>query len=153
MKSLNIGVVAYGINPDMVMVRVPNEKGRWLLTDRCVVEVDCPVCYAVAGEPCRHWMNTWKRGTGGSGWGHRVPPPAECIRYGVGVHVRRKEAAQVKFGGGQWAARRPPHKIRLSAHDLADLQQEPPEPAEPEPEPPYVADFTITRKEPPHGSD
>lgn len=128
MKSLNIGVVAYVITPGMVMVRVPNEKGRWLLTDRCVVEVDCPVCHAVAGEPCRRWLNTWKRG---ARWDDREPPPAECIRYGVGVHVARERAA---------------HKIRLTGQDLADLQAEP-EPLA-EPEPPYEADFEVTRKVP-----
>ena len=147
MKSLNIGVVAYGIDPSLVMVRVPNEKGRFLLTKRCVVEVDCPLCKAVAGEPCRRWLNTWKRG---ARWDDREPPPAECIRYGVGVHVAREHAAQEKFGGGHWASRRPPHKVRLTMHDLAALQSEP-EPL-PEPEPPYEADFIITRKDP-HGSD
>ena len=42
MKSLNIGVIAYGVDPSMVFVRVPNERGRWMLVDRSVVEVDCP---------------------------------------------------------------------------------------------------------------
>lgn len=148
MKSLNIGVIAYGIDPSMVMVRVPNERGRWLLTDRCVVEVDCPLCGAVAGEPCRRWLNTWRRA---NVMDKREPPPAECLRYGVGVHVVRKEAAQQKFGGGHWASRQPPHKLRLSAHDLAELQREP-EPL-PEPEKPYEADFEITRKSPEESHD
>lgn len=50
MSGLTIGLTAYTVNPTMVFVRVPTERGRYVLTDRCVVEVDCPVCGAVTGE-------------------------------------------------------------------------------------------------------
>ena len=30
MKSHHIGVIAYGVDPSMVFVRIPNERARWL---------------------------------------------------------------------------------------------------------------------------
>jgi len=42
LRAMHIGLVAYGIDgphPSLVFVRVPTERGRWVLTDRCVVEV------------------------------------------------------------------------------------------------------------------
>jgi hypothetical protein len=37
-----------------VFVRVPDERGRWVLTDKSVVEVECPACGAMRYEPCRN---------------------------------------------------------------------------------------------------
>lgn len=52
-SSSLIGLVAYcALPPNFVFVRVPNEKGRWIMTHRCVVEVACTFCKAVTGEPC-----------------------------------------------------------------------------------------------------
>lgn len=55
-------------NPNQVFVRVPNEPGRWILAERCVVEIPCPKCHAAIGEPCfnersgKYWVNThWRR--------------------------------------------------------------------------------------------
>ncbi|HEY3434283.1 MAG TPA: hypothetical protein VGK41_01385 [Solirubrobacterales bacterium] len=111
MKSLNIGVVAYGVDPSMVFVRVPNERGRWMLVDRCVVEVDCPYCKAVAGEPCRKVARY--------GRGLELHDP---IRYGVSVHVTRREAWQKATGHRFPAKRAAPHKLRIRAEELGDIQ-------------------------------
>lgn len=49
-----ISLVAYEAWPDgKVFVRVPGERGRYMLTDRCVVEVPCPHCNSIKGEPCK----------------------------------------------------------------------------------------------------
>lgn len=36
-----------------VFVAIPNERGRYLRTDKSVVLVPCPACKAVKGEPCQ----------------------------------------------------------------------------------------------------
>lgn len=46
-----ISLISYACTPAKVFVRIPNERGRWTLTDRCVVEVACPTCGAVMGSP------------------------------------------------------------------------------------------------------
>lgn len=46
--------------PNLVFVRIPNERARWVLTDRCVVEVECSLCKSIVGEPCK--------GRGGQYW-------------------------------------------------------------------------------------
>lgn len=52
-SSSLIGLVAYcALPPNLVFVRIPNEKGRWIMTHRCVVEVPCSYCKAQTGEPC-----------------------------------------------------------------------------------------------------
>lgn len=120
MKSLNIGVIAYGVDPSMVFVRVPNERGRWMLVDRSVVEVDCPHCKAVAGEPCRRAWPEWRR--------IETPPPApEAIRYHVAVHVKRKQAWAEQTGHRFPGRRAAPHKLRITAAELAELQQPAPD--------------------------
>ncbi|BCP56270.1 hypothetical protein K32_48870 [Kaistia sp. 32K] len=69
-----ISLIAFeGRDPSKAFVQVPDERGRWVLTDRCVVEVACSHCQAVVGEPCR------RRG----GWG-------------VGTHYVRRHAWTVK---------------------------------------------------------
>lgn len=138
MKSLNIGVVAYGVTPEIVFVRVPNERGRWMLVDRCVVEVDCPHCYAIAGEPCRRAWPEWRR--------VETPPPApDAIRYHVTVHVKRKQAWAQQTGHRFPAKRAKPHKLRITAAELSELRQElddlPPDPE------PLDIDVPVTRKE------
>lgn len=49
----SISLVAYEARDGRVFVKVPDERARWILTDRCVVEVHCPQCRSVRGEPCR----------------------------------------------------------------------------------------------------
>lgn len=52
-QSPAIKLVAYGdADPAFAFVGVPNEKGRYMRTARCVVEVCCPFCKAAIGEPC-----------------------------------------------------------------------------------------------------
>jgi hypothetical protein len=34
-------------------VAVPDERGRYLRTDRSVVITPCPMCRAIKGEPCK----------------------------------------------------------------------------------------------------
>lgn len=79
-RSLNIGIQAYECLPGLVFVRVPNERGRWILTDRCVAEVDCEHCGAVAGEPCR------RRNYFGA--------IASGYTYSVGTHCKRQAAGK-----------------------------------------------------------
>lgn len=115
MKSLNIGVVAYGIDRTMVFVRVPNERGRWMLVDRSVAEVDCPHCKAVAGEPCRRAWPEWGRVS-------RPAPSPEEIRYHVAVHVSRKREWAKARGHRHPSRDAPPHKIRLRPEDIYDVR-------------------------------
>lgn len=69
-QSPRISLVAHEARPTgLVFVRVPNERGRYLLTHRSVVEVACPHCKAIKGEPCKS---------------HNL--------YTVGVHCDRKVA-------------------------------------------------------------
>jgi hypothetical protein len=104
--QLNIGLMAYGVTPQHVMVKVPNERGRWVLTDRCVVEVACPTCGSIVGEPCanRRHLRTL---------------------YWSGTHCTRRAEYQRKYG---WRRRPdvPPHKLRVTAEDLAETQAPPP---------------------------
>lgn len=99
--SLNISVVAYECLPGAVFVRVPNERGRWLMTDRCVAEVGCPSCGALTGEPCHN---------GRSG---------AYLRYHVSTHCRRRDLAPRKRPGS------PKPKLRIRAEDLEALAMEP----------------------------
>ena len=114
MKSLNIGVIAYGVDPSMVFVRVPNERGRWMLVDRSVVEVDCPHCKAVAGEPCRRAWPEWRKAP--------EETPAGGHKYHTAVHCKRKLAWQEATGHRFPARRAGPHKLRIRADELAELQ-------------------------------
>lgn len=92
-----IGLVAYcALPPNLVFVRVPNERGRWLITDRCVVDVACPVCGSKVGEPC-HNRKTVRR-------------------YGTGTHADRRAQATYRWR----RAEMPPHKPRLSTSDISD---------------------------------
>lgn len=137
MKSLNIGIVSYAIDPSIVFVRVPNERGRWMMVDRCVVEVDCPHCAAIAGEPCRQVKSSWRQ----------MVKLHDPIRYGVGVHVARKQEWQKETGHRFPAQRANPHKLRITAAELAELQAPPVEP--PEPDEPVDIDVPVTPKNSP----
>lgn len=99
-KSLAIGLYAYECAGNMVFVRVPNERGRWLLTDRCVVEVDCPICNSVSGEPCKNQNS-------------------DTLRYWTGTHARRRELFRNYTG-------KPKPKIRMSLTDIQDARSDAP---------------------------
>jgi len=59
---------------DNVFVAVPNERGRYVRTDRSVALVPCPVCGATVGEPCLR---------------HGTPGTASA-KYGGGTHYARR---------------------------------------------------------------
>lgn len=66
-------------NQDFIFVAVPNERGRYVRTDKSVAHAACEQCGAVAGEPCKR--------NGGDG-------------YGGTTHVVRRIAAR-KYWGSQ----------------------------------------------------
>jgi hypothetical protein len=139
--TLNIGLVAYHAIGNLAFVKVPSERGRYLLTDMCVIAVPCPVCGAVIGEPCRrgYWQN------GKRGVSYFRPDDGRPITHGVGTHARRRNDAQAKYGH-HYASRLVRHyRLHLAAGDIeAALQCEP----ESEPTPDGVdIDVPVTRKE------
>ena len=73
--------------PNFIFVAVPNERGRYVRTDRSVALVHCPACKAVPGEPCRRYR--WGMNCGLD----RDPPrPAEPFTYVAGTHHTRRSA-------------------------------------------------------------
>lgn len=71
-----ISLVAFEDRPNKsIFVSVPNERGRYMRTDRSVAQVACPHCYAVQGEPCRS-----RHG------------------YHAEAHVARREQARASYG-------------------------------------------------------
>lgn len=40
-------------DPHWAFVAVPDERARYVRTERCVTEVWCPTCKAARGEPCK----------------------------------------------------------------------------------------------------
>lgn len=117
MNCLTISLVAYQVNPSMVFVRVPTERGRYLLTDRCVVEVPCGHCGAMVGEPCRR--GTWWRRLNRPEWITAGPP-----KHGVGVHVCRRDDGR-RFRGGNVRPGDDSPKVRIAAEDFVAAQGEP----------------------------
>ena len=108
-QQLVIGVVAYEAIKGKVFVRVPNERGRWMLTDVCVVEVPCEWCGAVTGEPCATRKKT-----------------DALFRYGVATHVVRRTAADRKRGWRHYGYRNAaPPKLRIRAEDIAATEEDP----------------------------
>lgn len=47
-----ISLVAYTAMPGKIFVKVPNERGRYLITDIEVAHRECGQCKALKGEPC-----------------------------------------------------------------------------------------------------
>lgn len=86
--------------PEKVFVKVPNERARWMLTDRCVVEVGCRHCGAAVGEPC-----------------YRVRA-LDVRRYAVGTHFVRRDDYQSKYGSGYSQSNLRNVKPRVTADDL-----------------------------------
>lgn len=73
-----ISLVAYeDRNPAFLFVAVPNLRGRYVRTDKCVAFVGCPVCHSTVGEPCK--------AAGGDG-------------YGGTTHFKRRLAARSFWG-------------------------------------------------------
>lgn len=64
MRTPKISLIAMDCrDPAKAFVRVPDEPGRWVLTDRCVVEVACSQCGSAIGEPCRSHLSGYRQGT------------------------------------------------------------------------------------------
>jgi len=106
-QQLNISLVAYDVTGKLVMVKVPNERARWVLTDRCVIEVPCSHCKAIVGEPCATIRHT-----------HTL--------YTSGVHyVRRKDGKTAYGRGHRWTAPIRGEKFHITAEDFAESQKEP----------------------------
>jgi hypothetical protein len=105
-QQLQISVVAYEAIKGKVFVRVPNERGRWMLTDRCVAEVPCEWCGSVTGEPC----STRRK---------RDP----LFRYGVATHIARRMAADRKRGWRSVSG--PPPKLRIRIEDITAAEENP----------------------------
>lgn len=62
--------------PGLIFVAVPNQRGRYVRTDKSVALVECSLCEAMVGEPCRHRQNG----------------------YGGGTHAVRRSLARHRFG-------------------------------------------------------
>jgi hypothetical protein len=84
-----------------VFVAVPDERGRYLRTDKSVVQVACPNCRSVVGEPCK--------------LGHG---------YGGGTHANRRSAAKAKHYGERGQDQLDP--IGVEALGFADVPASPP---------------------------
>jgi hypothetical protein len=75
-RAREISTVAYHAIDRLVFVRVPNERGRYMLTDQCVALVGCSQCGACVGEPCANRHLNWYR-----------KHPSLPLRYTVSTHV------------------------------------------------------------------
>jgi hypothetical protein len=102
-RAREISTVAYHAIDRLVFVRVPNERGRYMLTDQCVALVGCSQCGACVGEPCANRHLNWYR-----------KHPSLPLRYTVSTHVARREAASSKYGHGGM----PKTKVRIAAEDV-----------------------------------
>lgn len=50
----SIKLVAFEDRPGgFIFVAIPDERGRYVRTDRSVALVACPLCKAIRGEPCK----------------------------------------------------------------------------------------------------
>lgn len=84
MKTPQISLVAMeSRDPNRVFVRVPNERGRWMLVHRCVILRPCSVCKAAIGEPCKSDPND--------------PVP----KYTVGHHYGRWTSAKYSYSNAK----------------------------------------------------
>lgn len=137
MADLKIGLTAYLVVGNLAFVKVPSERGRYMLTDLCVVAVPCPVCEAIVGEPCRrfHGLRYWDR----------LMPGEKPLAHGVGVHFRRRDEAKKKYGRG-YAKRIASHyRLHVAAGDVEAALADAPEP-EHTPEPINI-DVPVTRRQ------
>ena len=117
MATLNIGLVSYHVVGPLVFVRVPSEKGRYMLTHMCVTVVPCPACDAVKGEPCR-------AGVVGNYW-RRVQASQGTVRHLIGTHFARRNKADEIYGKN-WTKRAMDHyKLHVEAGDIAAAMADP----------------------------
>lgn len=78
-----ISLIAYADrDPAFIFVAVPNERGRYLRTSHAVIEVPCPQCGALVGEPC-----------------HNSKEDSRLRKYHCNIHwVRSAKAKRDKVG-------------------------------------------------------
>ncbi len=136
MSTLNIGLMAYHAVGNLAFVKVPSERGRYMLTDLCVIAVECKVCGAIIGVPCRSYygLRFWERRF----------PETKPSAHTSGVHVDRKHAADEKFGRGWKKTVLAHYKLHLAAGDIEAAMTHLPDPV-PEELVPEI-DFPVTRK-------
>lgn len=127
--SLTISLVAYHAVGNLVFVKVPSERGRWMLTDMCVIVVECGQCGAGVGEPCRSSWSAPMR---------QFNPTS----HSTTTHVSRRYDADHKMGRG-WK-RRMVHRLRIAPADIEAARAVDFEPPAPE-EIPDI-DFEVTPK-------
>jgi hypothetical protein len=84
-----IKLVAYeDRTPGFVFVAVPDERGRYMRTDKSVPTTPCSLCGAIAGEPCFRLIDGIKSYSSST---HAVRRSAAKTRY----YGRYKEAGDV----------------------------------------------------------
>ncbi|KAF1008936.1 MAG: hypothetical protein GAK28_00568 [Luteibacter sp.] len=134
--SLNIGLTAYHAVGNLAFVKVPSERGRYMLTDLCVIAVACAECGAVIGEPCRayHGLTYWEKRF----------PDKKPSGHTVTVHYKRKHAADEKLGRGWKKTVLAHYRLRLAAGDIEAAMAHLPD-SEPEPAPIDI-DVPVTRR-------
>lgn len=56
---------SYILSKTVAFVRHPRKRGLWMNTHPCVVMVECPMCHAKKGEPCKSqpWSEKYTSGT------------------------------------------------------------------------------------------
>lgn len=134
--SLKIGLTAHLVVGNLVFVKVPSERGRYMLTDMCVLVVPCPVCGAIVGEPCRRFY--------GLKYWDRLMPGEKPMAHGVTVHYRRKQDAKNKHSHAYVRRVAEHYRVRVSAGDIeAALRDAPVPPPEPDP---IDHDVPVTRR-------
>lgn len=136
--TLNITLIAYHAVGNLAFVKVSSERGRYMLTDLCVIAVPCPYCGALIGEPCR--SGSWHNGEPSLRWMTRP----SINGHGTSVHCARKSAADAKYGRGWKRTVLAHYKLHLEAGDIASAMADAPAPAEPETG--VDIDFQVTRK-------
>lgn len=81
----SISLVAYEDRTgNFVFVKIPNERGRYLKTHRCVIYVHCPdtKCASIPGEPCKSTAVQSRSADG----------------YHTSVHVSRARLFEARYG-------------------------------------------------------
>lgn len=121
--SLSIGLQAYYIAGGLVFVKVPSERGRYMLTDMSVIAVECPHCGAMIGEPCRRGMWRNKRLWVSTIHLHQNQKPQS---HSIGVHVDRKTEARRVHGFG-WQKKFAAYKVRLDGNDVSEATTDAPD--------------------------
>lgn len=79
----------------MIFVAIPNERNRWLRTDKSVAVVACPHCDAIPGEPCKRNVAFSDTPTVYAGSTHHLRRSAARRIFGHGYRVNDVVPADV----------------------------------------------------------